>query len=635
MGPGTDPQIEVTDYVPPQFETLIFENDTGLFADDLVTSDPYQYDAATGAATGTFSPALTSAELFLATYKADPFAFTFSEALEAPVNYVATSSQPSTLNQFHSPSGNSLWLSKKSSITAWGDPTATLGAGTYTVTVKADGESAVTLSVTTSDSKTADVLINDLVGVNSAQLYDAGFYATRFSSNPQGTQINRPDGKDFTINLSTNFDNDVRTYDGGAYTPIATGVDVTVSNGEELEYSGSIRTAIESAQAATVTQEGGIDGSSNPVAEIQTLVITLTENQGVNGVIRIGDKTISISFGTPGSWAQIINDVQGLINSEFSGDSANKPTISLTGSPTFGANETATVAFTWQPGLNVDYVISLNDQTDETYITGSFDYTLDNVAAVTPTVADTDGSDTAVDGTLTVTGGSDVSAAITGVDAGDYVYLIKSDQGSVLDNIATDPQTALDNLRDLSDELWSRSIVATDGSVDLSTIGLTDGDYKVVAMDLAGNFSVVATNTVTVTGANYSASDDLYDVMFNGVDADATAGAEFTFSDSSTPADNTSNNDSTAKLVLDIEDASAGDTVELWADGQKVFSTELTATNISDGQLTTDEIDFATADAAATSTGTANDEKVLLEVRVKHGDQYVQDSGDTTWEYHW
>jgi hypothetical protein len=87
--------------------------------------------------------------------------------------------------------------------------------------------------------------------------------------------------------------------------------------------------------------------------------------------------------------------------------------------------------------------------------------------------------------------------------------------------------------------------------------------------------------------------------------------------------------------VVDIDDASEGDTVEIWADGQKVFSTELTATNISDGQLTTNEIDFATTDAGATSTGTANDEKVLLEVKVKHGDQYVQDNGDVTWEYQW
>ena len=636
MGGGTDPQIEVTDYAPPQFETLIFENDTGLFADDLVSSDSYQYDAATGPATGTFSPALTSAEEFLATYTADPSAYTFSEALEAPVNYVATSSQPSTLDQFNSPSGNSLWLSKKSSITAWGDPGVNLAANeTYTVTLQVDGESAVVLTVTPTSSDSAENLVNSLVAGNSAQLYDAGFYATRMNYNPQGSQINRPDGKDFTINLSDNFGSNVRTFDGSTYTPIATGADVTVSNGEELEYSGSIRTAIESAQAAIVTQEGDGNGSSGSVAEVQTLVLTLTGSNGVDGALRIGEKTISISYGNPTSWAQIINNVQDLIDSEFSGSSANKPTISLTGSPTFGANETATVAFTWPVANNVDFVISLNDQTAETFMTGSFDYTLDNVAAVTPTVADTDYSDTAVDGTLTVAGGTDVSAAITGVDAGDYVYLIKSDQGSVLDNIATDPQIALDSLRVLSDELWSRSIAATDGSVDLSTIGLTDGDYKVVAMDLAGNFSVVATNTVTVTGSNVSANDALYDVMFAGVDADATAGAEFVFSNSNTAADNTSNDDSTAKLVLDIDDASEGDTVELWADGQKVFSAELTATNISDGQLSTDEIDFVTADAAATSTGTASDEKVLLEVKVKHGDQYVQDNGDTTWEYQW
>jgi hypothetical protein len=88
--------------------------------------------------------------------------------------------------------------------------------------------------------------------------------------------------------------------------------------------------------------------------------------------------------------------------------------------------------------------------------------------------------------------------------------------------------------------------------------------------------------------------------------------------------------------VLDIDGASEGDTVELWADGQEVFSAQLSATNINNRQLTTDEIDFTSADAGATSTGTtANDEIVMLEVKVKHGDQYVQDGGDVTWEYQW
>jgi len=155
-------------------------------------------------------------------------------------------------------------------------------------------------------------------------------------------------------------------------------------------------------------------------------------------------------------------------------------------------------------------------------------------------------------------------------------------------------------------------------------------------MDLAGNFSVVATNKVTMTGSNYSSSDAAFDIMFEGINADANADVEFAFSVSGTSADNTSNNDSTAKIVLDIVDASVGDLVEVWADGQQVFSTELTATNIGDGKLTTDDINFATADAGATTSGTTrNNDEVLLEVKVKHGDQYVQDGGDVTWAYQW
>jgi len=282
---------------------------------------------------------------------------------------------------------------------------------------------------------------------------------------------------------------------------------------------------------------------------------------------------------------------------------------------------------------NVDYVITVTQ--DATSVTGAdqvFDFTIDQTAASTPVVADTDGTP---DGTLTVPSGLDLSSKITGVTAGDYVYLIKADQTTVLDHLTTDPQTALDNLRGLSDELWSRSKVASDNSVDLTTAGLEDGVYEVVAMDLAGNFSVVADNTLTVTGSNYSSSDAAYDIMFEGIDADEAVGAEFAFSSSSTTAGNAASSDRTAKIVLDIDDASEGDTVEVWADGQEVFSTELTAANISDGQLITDNINFATADAGAMGTGTPNDETVLLEVKIKHGDQYVQDGGDVTWEYQW
>jgi hypothetical protein len=253
-----------------------------------------------------------------------------------------------------------------------------------------------------------------------------------------------------------------------------------------------------------------------------------------------------------------------------------------------------------------------------------FDFTIDQTAASTPVVADSDGTD---DSTLTLASGTDVSSAITGVSAGDYVYLIKSDQTTVLDKLTTDPQTALDNLRGLTDELWSRSKVADDNTVDLTALGLTAGEYKVVAMDLAGNFSVVATNTVTVTGGDLS-SDLLFDADFTGIDADDNADVELTFTDSNTAAGNASSGDSTAKVVINLNDVAEGDTLELWVDGDLALSHVVTDTEIQAGKFTSDLVNFAESD-------TGSDQQVALELKVKHGDQYVQENGDVTWEYQW
>jgi hypothetical protein len=252
-----------------------------------------------------------------------------------------------------------------------------------------------------------------------------------------------------------------------------------------------------------------------------------------------------------------------------------------------------------------------------------FDFTIDQTAASTPVVADSDGTD---DSTLTLASGTDVSSAITGVSAGDYVYLINSDQATVLDYLTTDPQKALDNLRGLSDELWSRSKVADDNTVDLTALGLTAGEYKVVAMDLAGNFSVVASNTVTVTGDDLS-SDLLFDADFAGIDADENADVELTFADKTTAA--TATGDSTAKVVINLNDVAEGDTLELWVDGDHLALTHVvTDTEIQAGTFTSGEVNFTEFDSES-------DQLVALELKVKHGDQYVQEAGDVTWEYKW
>jgi hypothetical protein len=82
-----------------------------------------------------------------------------------------------------------------------------------------------------------------------------------------------------------------------------------------------------------------------------------------------------------------------------------------------------------------------------------------------------------------------------------------------------------------------------------------------------------------------------------------------------------------------------GDTVELFADGLLVYSNIMTESDIAAGKIQTDEINFATQadDLAAGSgnTGTQNDDQVILELKVKHGDQYVQENANVTWEYQW
>jgi len=275
----------------------------------------------------------------------------------------------------------------------------------------------------------------------------------------------------------------------------------------------------------------------------------------------------------------------------------------------------------------VDYVVNSFSIFGGTQLaTDSFDYTLDRTAATAPIVTDTD--DATNDLTLTLTSGSDVSAAISGVTAGDYVYLIKSDQTTVFDYLTTDPQTALDNLRGLSDELWSRSKVADDNTVDLTALGLTAGEYEVVAMDLAGNFSLVASTTVTVTGNDLS-SDLLFDADFAGIDADNNAGVELAFINSSTPAGTASSGDSTAKVVINLNDVAEGDTLELWVDGDHLALTHVvTDTEIQAGTFTSGEVNFADFDDEPNQI-------VALELKVKHGDQYVQEAGDVTWEYQW
>ena len=99
--------------------------------------------------------------------------------------------------------------------------------------------------------------------------------------------------------------------------------------------------------------------------------------------------------------------------------------------------------------------------------------------------------------------------------------------------------------------------------------------------------------------------------------------------------DASSQNDSSVSFYLDVSDADIGDVIELWADGELVATSDgLTEQQINNGEVEftdttgTSEFDMSFHDGDA-------DESVTIEVKVKQGDVYVQDSPDVTWDFNW
>ena len=86
--------------------------------------------------------------------------------------------------------------------------------------------------------------------------------------------------------------------------------------------------------------------------------------------------------------------------------------------------------------------------------------------------------------------------------------------------------------------------------------------------------------------------------------------------------------DNTAKVTLDVSDASAGDTVELYIDANMpaIFFQTLTASDVNAGSISTGLLQFSDA----------IDQDVFLEIAVKRSDGvYIQHDGYVTWEYQW
>ena len=615
--------IEVTDYQPPKIETLTLSSDTGLFANDLVTSTAYQFDNQEGSIRGTFNPVLDAEDKFVA----------ISTSFEGQTRYDASGDFKNTLSALDNGS-NSLFSDP--SLGQWLSEYSRTGI-VYTNTSEAIADASYEIGYVKQSGDTQSISFtassNDLETVISSILTNGtwateGFSITRSSD---GYSIQRDDGEDFSITFSQNLvdlglleyrDN---PFDGNSV-PITSQIDVDNGN---TDVSSSFQTKVKTGTLATVVYNG--DGSSQ--AETQTVSIQAYDRDGpsFNADVRFGDTIVEFASGFPrtATSSDIASGLQWNIDAAFGSANVARPVISVgtIGSPDANGNILVDLTFTWShnSNSNVDYKVVVDDDRSTTLVEQQFDFTLDQTVATTPIVASSVSNS-----------GADVSSNISGVTAGEYVYLIKNDQTTVLNNLSSAPQTALDNLRNLSDELWSRSKVASDGSVDLTTVGLVDGTYSVVAMDLAGNFSTVATNTIEVTGSSAVSSDALFDAMFEGIDFD---GGGIDTSDTSATAGTDASGDNTAVVYIETSDMAVGDTVELFADGLLVYSNKMTEGDIAAGKIQTDEINFATeADdltAGEGNTEVQNDDKVILEIKVKHGDHYVQENANVTWEYQW
>ncbi|NRP10607.1 Lectin C-type domain protein [Marinobacterium sp. xm-g-48] len=600
--------IVVTDYEPPRIESLSFASDTGLFNDDLVTATAYQSDTTNGALTGSFSPVLDAANKFVA----------ISTVFDGQTVYDADSSFKNSLSaldngddQLFSDPLLGQWLSDSSSFQIVVDnENATIADGTYSLTFSVGSGTSQTLSYTSSSGTVGDLL--DGLFVTNNTLNTVGFETTRGSS---GFNVQRFSGEDFTVSLSQDLLNlgvlKQREFvqNTGEVDTLITG-SVSVTNGA-TDYNASFTTEVKQGALATVTQHG--DGS-NP--EIQTVNFQVDiggdGRRQFTGDLRFGSTIVELAWGfnSTSTDSDIVSALQGSLDTAFGANNPDRPTLTLGSIGAADSNGHALVdmTFTWNhnSNANVGYQLLVDDGRSEVVVEQSFDFTLDQTAANSPVLSG------ASSNALTASEGTSID--ITGVETGEYLYFIEANAYAGLTDVSTNSDQHMQDIFALSSEKWTRVLVGenvtTTDTVSFTVDGLMDGSYKLVAMDLAGNFSAVSSDTLTVTGSS-AVNTDL-DVAMNAI------------------TDTSDGDGSTVELLLDINEAVAGDTVEIWIDGVKVDEHELTAAEVTVGSASV-AIDV---DANGADTGTLND--VNVQIAVRHGSFDTQtETEDSTVNYTW
>jgi len=599
--------VQVTDYAPPRIEDFFLDSDTGLFANDLVTSAAYQSNTTNGAITGSFSPALDAPDKFVA----------ISNNFDGATVYDANGSLKNTLSALdngstglYSDPALGQWLADQSGVeVVYTDGSTALTDGTtYTFTfTTSTGDQ--TLSYTASTSNT---LINLIDAIFQNQGWaDAGYLVT---NRYPGYSVERTDGEGFTITLSQNLIDlgKVSTREFGPSgqqdTLITSAINVT--NGA-TDLTGAFRTKVKQGTLATLNQNG--DGTST--AEVQTVDLLGSARGSMRtffGDLRFGSVIVELAVGFESSATQqqVNTVIQNAIDRVFGNSNPDRPTVSVGsfGTPDGNGELLVDLTFTWNHNnnANVDYLVLVDDDRATTLVDQTFDITLDQTAAHTPVLSGASAN------ALTAAEGSSID--ISGVETGEYLYFIEATAYQGLTSVDTNADQHMQDIFALSTEKWTRVLVGenvtTTDTVSFTVDGLMDGSYKLVAMDLAGNFSAVSSDTLTVTGST-SVNTDL-DVALNSI------------------SDTTDGDGSTVELLLDINEAVAGDTVEIWIDGVIIDEHELTATEIGAGSASV-AIDV---DANGADTGTLND--VNVQIAVRHGSFVTQsETEDATVNYTW
>jgi len=212
----------------------------------------------------------------------------------------------------------------------------------------------------------------------------------------------------------------------------------------------------------------------------------------------------------------------------------------------------------------------------------------------------------------------DVPAEFSDPDMQFWVRLVVNDSAGHL--IETDPL-----------EPWQVSVVGSrmtltgtiDRGADIEVQGI-----KVYADDLMNDDVAAAELMLSVST---STPIDSFDTRLQGIDFNRDGDIldldeAYSMSDTLAGTDNSGANE--AKLVIDVDELSTGDVLEVHLDGVLALTHSLTDIDVQAGEFSSSQVDFASYDIE-------NDQQVELNLKVKQNGEYVQADSDVVWEYQW